>query len=479
MNYARLSIASLALLLSADALAQDVLIVHASSYNADVQSKLVATGRYATVDLYDSMTSTPSLGVLQGYDAILVFSDSGFSDATSLGNTVADYADGGGGVVVATFAFHAPGGGLTLSGRINTGGYLPFVGTGQSSNTGGLMAVQPAHPILSGVVSFSNGTAGFINTLSLAGGANRVAYFSDGFTELIATREQNGTRVVGLNFYPPSSDIRSDFWASNTDGDLIMANALDWTMTVSCPLGDADGDGVCDVDDLCPGFDDRADADFDGIPDGCDICVGEDSAGDTDGDGFCDDVDSCTGDDDTGDSDGDGVCDDSDLCPGGNDALDTDGDTKPDGCDPCPLDPLDDSDGDGICDSDDQCPNGDDVLDSDGDGVADGCDPCPLDVGDDSDGDGVCDSSDRCPGFPDNADTDGDTQPDGCDPCPLDNPDDTDGDGICDSDDSDSPDDAILGEGRQSLGGCMCQSAAGSAGWLPLILLPLVARRRL
>jgi len=35
-----------------------------------------------------------------------------------------------------------------------------------------------------------------------------------------------------------------------------------------CP--DADGDGVCDAQDVCPGSDDHADADADGVPDGCD-----------------------------------------------------------------------------------------------------------------------------------------------------------------------------------------------------------------
>jgi hypothetical protein len=32
-------------------------------------------------------------------------------------------------------------------------------------------------------------------------------------------------------------------------------------------------DGVCDVDDLCPGFDDNIDTDMDGIPDGCDDAI--------------------------------------------------------------------------------------------------------------------------------------------------------------------------------------------------------------
>jgi autotransporter-associated beta strand protein len=44
------------------------------------------------------------------------------------------------------------------------------------------------------------------------------------------------------------------------------------TVTVGlCP--DADGDGVCDADDICPGFDDNIDTDGDGIPDGCDTCL--------------------------------------------------------------------------------------------------------------------------------------------------------------------------------------------------------------
>jgi hypothetical protein len=35
---------------------------------------------------------------------------------------------------------------------------------------------------------------------------------------------------------------------------------------------DSDGDGVCDTDDVCAGFDDSIDSDDDGIPDGCDDC---------------------------------------------------------------------------------------------------------------------------------------------------------------------------------------------------------------
>ncbi|MEM1322126.1 MAG: lectin-like protein [Bacteroidota bacterium] len=246
-----------------------------------------------------------------------------------------------------------------------------------------------------------------------------------------------------------------------------------FTVTVDPPCPDADADGVCDVDDVCPGFDDNADEDGDGTPDGCDDC-NNNLAGTP-----CDDNNDCTVNDvfDANcncagtfqDSDGDGVCDAEDICAGFDDTADADGDGTPDGCDDCdanqagmPCDDNDDcttndvldadcncagtfqdSDGDGVCDAEDNCPGFDDNADADGDGIADGCDDCdanqagmPCDDNDDctsndvldadcncagtfqdSDGDGVCDAEDNCPGFDDNADADGDGTPDGCDDC--------------------------------------------------------------
>ncbi len=48
--------------------------------------------------------------------------------------------------------------------------------------------------------------------------------------------------------------------------DACVADCAD----ASSP-GDDDNDGVCNVDDLCPGFDDNIDLDGNGIPDGCDV----------------------------------------------------------------------------------------------------------------------------------------------------------------------------------------------------------------
>ncbi len=110
---------------------------------------------------------------------------------------------------------------------------------------------------------------------------------------------------------------------------------------------------------------------------------------------------------DIGDGDGDGVPDDQDLCPGFDDNADGDGDGTADGCDGCPADahktepgvcgcglPDMDSDGDGTFDCHDGCPDDADKTspgicgcgtadtDSDGDALADCVDPCPADAAD-------------------------------------------------------------------------------------------------
>ncbi len=71
----------------------------------DIQSKLNSTGLFTRVDIHNAQAYTPSQGELQQYSAVLVFSDVAFSDSTALGDVLANYADAGGGVVLATFAF--------------------------------------------------------------------------------------------------------------------------------------------------------------------------------------------------------------------------------------------------------------------------------------------------------------------------------------------------------------------------------------
>jgi len=127
---------------------------------------------------------------------------------------------------------------------------------------------------------------------------------------------------------------------------------------------DSDADGVCDVDDVCPGGDDSDDSDDDGTPDDCDLCDGGDDGADGDNDGVPDDCDTCAAGDDASDGDEDTVPDACDICPGGDDLVDINNDGVPDACESDCLGL--DSNGDGIADN---CPLS--VLIADGYGAED------------------------------------------------------------------------------------------------------------
>jgi hypothetical protein len=123
------------------------------------------------------------------------------------------------------------------------------------------------------------------------------------------------------------------------------------TLNIFLPIScsDVDFDAICDVNDLCFGYDPAGDSNGDGFCDDQDPCWF--GGGDSDGDGVCNDVDLCTGDDATGDADADCLCNDVDLCTGDDASGDTDADGVCDDRDMCLGDDRSgDSDGDGLCD---------------------------------------------------------------------------------------------------------------------------------
>lgn len=208
-----------------------------NTWNNDVTNKIVGTGFFPRADGYlvSPGNAVPTLAQLQQYSSVLVYSDAPFNDPVALGNVLADYLDAGGGVVLATFGFYNSNSN-NIQGRISSAGYLPLTVGGYTTGNGETLAAdEPLHPILSGVNSFNGGTSSYhCSGIATTVGATLVAQWSDGQT-LVATKQLTTGRVVALNFYPPSSDVRSDLWVASTDGARLMANALLWAAGTNGP----------------------------------------------------------------------------------------------------------------------------------------------------------------------------------------------------------------------------------------------------
>gem|GEM_PF-1866301 len=215
------------------ALATDVAIVAAAGSGSgdarftDPQAKLMGTGRFNVVDIIDAGVTTPSLQTLQQYDAVIVWSNLNYLDSAALGDVLADYVDGGGGVVIAVF-----GNTTTSANRYLTGRWSPEYDVivprgGTSTGSASLGAIlDPGHPLIQGVNTFAGGTSGFRpTTTSLAPGSTLVAQWSDGKPLTVAGALPNR---ADIGFYPPSNAVSSTWWDQTTDGDILMANALEY-----------------------------------------------------------------------------------------------------------------------------------------------------------------------------------------------------------------------------------------------------------
>ncbi len=70
--------------------------------------------------------------------------------------------------------------------------------------------------------------------------------------------------------------------ACNDGDDCTENDVYDANCDCAGTFADDDGDGVCNAEDQCPGFDDNIDVNNNGVPDGCDV-----NCTDDDGDGIC------------------------------------------------------------------------------------------------------------------------------------------------------------------------------------------------
>lgn len=211
-----------------------VIAADSASFALDVQAKIASAGVFssAQIDFIDAHTTTPSLAQLDAYSSVLVYSNLGFQDPTTLGNNLAAYVNQGHGVVIATFANVT--GTTNLAGTWTSGGFNP-IQPATAANTPRLTlgtVSQPGSPIMAGVTSFDGGASSFRCTGGVTTGSTLIASWSNG-SPLVVEKNGLAGKVVALNFFPPSSDVAAGFWIATTQGGKLMSNALDYAMGLS------------------------------------------------------------------------------------------------------------------------------------------------------------------------------------------------------------------------------------------------------
>ena len=178
-----------------------VALIDCGGNASGVRAALVATGLIEAGDLslISGCSTPPTLAALQEFSAVFVWSNQSFQQPDALGNVLADYADQGGGVVLATYVFSQS---WRIGGRILSPGYSPFqVGTPLTpSGRLNLAASDTTHPIMQGVTST---TTYFVNSNytnpPLSTGATLIAVDTAGNRVLAV----NGTnRIVGISIFP-------------------------------------------------------------------------------------------------------------------------------------------------------------------------------------------------------------------------------------------------------------------------------------
>ena len=199
------------------------------------QTALVGTGLFSAAELPTrAATSTPSPAELQAHDAVLFWSDAPWDDAAALGDTLADYVDAGGAVVLAAPALLVGGG---PAGRFAAGAYSPVAeaASGPVAGDVDLAASDAAHPALSGLVDVRFPDVAQGNP-TLAPSGESVAVDSAGNLVLASVCDRS---VLALNLHPP--DLALGEPLVSADAALLLAQTLLATGQDALPIAAVGG----------------------------------------------------------------------------------------------------------------------------------------------------------------------------------------------------------------------------------------------
>jgi hypothetical protein len=222
-------------------------LVECTTNRSILQDSLRTTWAFASIDTFDASNTLPQLGLLQQYDAALVWSSGGAANplVAGLGNVLAQYWDGGGAVVLAADATS----GGKLSGRFAdpTAGYILIDGSAAAttSKTGAdnLFRFRASSPLLAGV-SRLGAQQNRHRQEDLINGAVEVASTASGDWgsgwPLVLLGAKAGRPLVALNMYPVSAAVSTSYgWTG--DGAALLRNAILFSVCSACGAKYRDG----------------------------------------------------------------------------------------------------------------------------------------------------------------------------------------------------------------------------------------------
>lgn len=206
--------------------AYDILLTapDVEGYQTDMHTALTGfTGDFDSVVWWNMYPSNqPVLADIQGYDAVVTWSNYGYPDNNAWGDTLADYVDGGGVVVACTFGYYVSG--YVIGGDFVTSDYSPLLSEGNNYVTNYDLELSspdmPGHPILDSVSSLN---CGYIDYVSLAGWGNLVTHWQTINEEAVAYNDN--MNIVSITAYPGQAGSVYD-WTG--DYPQLIRNAIVW-----------------------------------------------------------------------------------------------------------------------------------------------------------------------------------------------------------------------------------------------------------
>ncbi|KAJ6252085.1 btb (poz) domain-containing 2a-related [Anaeramoeba flamelloides] len=210
-----------------------LLFSHVSeSYYINLMDSIKSTG-IKKVDLMKIFEETPTIEKMKNYDAVFVFSDSNFKEPIKAGNVLAEYVQGGGGLVISTlYSLTLGGWSGSLEGAIVEKDFLPVKKAKRIDKKRIKLGeiIEPNHYIMKNVTNFDCGNESLHTAITRPEkGANVISRWNDG-TILVATKKKKSDFgiVVVLNFYPISDAEYNRYWSSQTDASNLIANSVEY-----------------------------------------------------------------------------------------------------------------------------------------------------------------------------------------------------------------------------------------------------------